>query len=131
MQSDNRPLSPHLQIYKPQWTWVPSIMFRFSGGAITVGSLLLIYWLIALASGPEAYATAQSVFGSIIGRIILFGFTWALMYHLLGGIRHLVWDAGKGFVVPTAEFWAKVVVFGSIVLTVLVWIAAYALRGAA
>lgn len=127
MQSDNRPLSPHLQIYKPQWTWIPSILFRISGGALAVGSLLLVYWLIALASGPDAFATAQAILGSVIGQIILFGFTLALMYHLLGGIRHLLWDAGLGFQVPTAERWAKLIVAGSIVLTILIWIIAYAI----
>lgn len=127
MQSDNRPLSPHLQIYKPQWTWIPSILYRASGIALSVGSLLLVYWLIALASGPDAFATAQAVFGSILGQILLFGFTLALMYHLLGGIRHLLWDAGLGFEIKTAELGAKLVVVGSIVLTVLVWIIAYAI----
>ena len=127
MQSDNRPLSPHLQIYKPQWTWIPSILYRLSGGALAVGSLLLVYWLIALASGPDAFATAQAILGSIIGQIALFGFTLALMYHLLGGIRHLLWDAGIGFAVPTAERWAKLIVAGSIILTILIWIIAYAI----
>lgn len=127
MQSDNRPLSPHLQIYKPQWTWVPSILHRITGGAVTVGSLLLVYWLVALASGPEAFSRAQAIFGSIIGQIILFGFTWALMFHMLSGIRHLIWDAGIGFAMPTVERGAKLVVLGSIVLTVLVWILAYAI----
>jgi succinate dehydrogenase / fumarate reductase cytochrome b subunit len=127
MQSDNRPLSPHLQIYKPQWTWIPSILYRASGGALAVGSLLLVYWLIALASGPDAFATAQAVLGSVIGQIVLFGFTLALMYHLLGGIRHLVWDAGLGFEIETAERWAKLIVAGSIILTILVWIIAYAI----
>jgi len=131
MQSENRPISPHLQIYRPQWTWIPSILFRISGGALTVGSLLLVYWLIALASGPDAFATAQAVLGSIIGQIVLFGFTLALMYHLLGGIRHLVWDAGLGFKVPTAERWAKLIVAGTIVFSILIWIIAYATKGAA
>ena len=131
MQSENRPLSPHLQIYKPQWTWVPSILYRISGGVLAVGSLLLVYWLIALASGPDAFATAQGLLGSLIGRIILFGLTLALCYHLLGGIRHLFWDAGLGFHVPTAERWAKLTVAGAIVLAVLIWIVAYAVKGAA
>jgi succinate dehydrogenase / fumarate reductase cytochrome b subunit len=127
MQTDNRPLSPHLQIYKAQWTWVPSILHRITGGAVTVGSLLLVYWLIALASGPEAFARAQAIFGSIIGQIILFGFTWALMFHTISGIRHLFWDAGVGFHVPTVERGAKLGLLGSIVLTALVWIVAYAI----
>jgi succinate dehydrogenase / fumarate reductase cytochrome b subunit len=127
MQTDNRPTSPHLQIYKPQWTWVPSILHRITGGAITVGSLLLVYWLIALASGPESFDRAQAIFGSIIGQIILFGFTWALLYHTFAGIRHLLWDAGVGLEIPRAERGAKLVVFGSIVLTIVVWVIAYAI----
>lgn len=127
MQTDNRPLSPHIQIFKQGWTGTPSIMHRITGIALTVGSLLLVYWLIALASGPEAFADAQAVFGSIIGQIILFGFTWALVYHTLAGIRHLIWDAGYGFEVPKAQKIAKAAVYGSIVLTILLWIVAYAI----
>lgn len=126
MQTDNRPLSPHIQIYKQGWTGTPSILHRITGAALTVGSLLLVYWLIALASGPEAFATAQGLFGSILGRLILFGFTWALVYHTLAGIRHLVWDAGYGFDVAKAKTMAKTAVYGSIVLTILIWIVAYA-----
>jgi succinate dehydrogenase, cytochrome b556 subunit len=126
MYTDKRPLSPHLQIYKPQWTWVPSILTRITGGAITVGSLLVVYWLVALACGPEAYATAQAFFGNVLVKIVLFGFTWALMFHTLGGIRHLVWDFGIGVDIRSAERTAKLTVVASVVLTVLVWIAAYA-----
>jgi succinate dehydrogenase / fumarate reductase cytochrome b subunit len=127
MQTDNRPLSPHVQIYKQGWTGTPSILHRITGVALTGGSLLLVYWLIALASGPDAFETAQDIFGSIIGLLILFGFTWALIYHTLAGIRHLFWDVGYGFEVPKAKRMAQLVVFGSIALTILVWIVAYAL----
>jgi len=126
MHTDNRPLSPHLQIYKLGWTGIPSIMNRITGAAITVGSLLVVYWLIALASGPEAYATAQGFFGNILVKIALFGFTWALIYHTLAGIRHLFWDFGVGIHVPSVVKLAKVTIVGSVILTVLVWILAYA-----
>lgn len=126
MQTDNRPLSPHIQVYKQGWTGTPSILHRITGAALSVGSLLLVYWLIALASGPEAFATAQDLFGSILGQLILFGFSWALVYHTLAGIRHLVWDFGYGFDVAQAKTMAKMAVFGSIVLTILIWIVAYA-----
>lgn len=127
MQTDNRPLSPHVQVFQQGWTGTPSITHRITGVGLTFGSLLLVYWLIALASGPDAFETAQDIFGSIIGQIILFGFTWALIYHTLYGIRHLFWDVGMGFDVPKAKRTAQLVVFGSIALTILVWIVAYAL----
>ena len=125
MQTDNRPLSPHLQVFKQGWTGTPSILHRITGVSLTVGSLLLIYWLIALASGPEAFDRAQSLFGSIFGQLILFGFTWALMYKTLAGIRHLFMDTGMGLEIPKAKLTAQIAVFGSIVLTILLWIVAY------
>jgi succinate dehydrogenase / fumarate reductase, cytochrome b subunit len=90
--AQNRPLSPHLQIYKPIPTMMASIIHRITGGALYFGTLLVAWWLIAIASGEPYYATAQAVFGSIIGRIVLFGYTWALIHHMLGGLRHLMWD---------------------------------------
>lgn len=125
MQTDNRPLSPHVQIYKQGWTGGPSILHRITGVALSVGSLLLIYWLIALAGGPESYARANGLFGSALGKLILFGFTWALMYKSLAGIRHLYMDTGAGFEVPKAKATAQMAVFGSIVLTILIWIVAF------
>lgn len=121
MQSDNRPLSPHLQIYKPQWTWVPSILHRMTGVAITFGAVLLVVWLVAAAMGPAAYERVQAVVGSWLGTVVLVGFSWALVYHTFAGIRHILWDFGVGFDVPTAERGAKIVVFGSIVVTALIW----------
>ena len=97
MSAVNRPLSPHLGIYRKQLTSVLSITHRATGVALAAGLLLLVYWLSALAAGPEAYAGAQSLVGSFLGRAVLFAFTLALFYHLCNGIRHLFWDVGLGF----------------------------------
>lgn len=118
----DRPLSPHLQIYRPQLTSVLSISHRMTGIALAVGTLLLVYWLAAAAAGPDAYAMAQSVVGSAIGIILLFGWTYALFYHLCNGIRHLFWDAGYGFDLPTVYRSGWAVVGCSVGLTLLVWL---------
>ena len=126
MPASNRPLSPHLQVYKPQLTSVLSITHRATGVALAVGLIGLVYWLMSLAAGPDAYAEAQQVLGSWFGTLVLFGFTFALFYHLCNGIRHLFWDVGLGFELETvyASGWAVVGVAGG--LTVLAWIAALA-----
>lgn len=130
MPTDNRPLSPHLQIYRLPFIVVLSITHRAAGVANAVGSLLVVYWLVALASGPEAFATAQAVLGSIPGLIILFGFSLGLFYHFGNGIRHLFWDTGRGFELQTAHRSGQAVVAGAVVLTLLVWIVAFATGGA-
>ncbi|MGD1877334.1 MAG: succinate dehydrogenase, cytochrome b556 subunit [Kiloniellaceae bacterium] len=130
MISSNRPLSPHLQVYRPQITSALSILHRITGVALAVGTLLLTYWLIAAATGPEAFATAQGLIGSIIGRLLLFGWSFALFYHLCNGIRHLVWDAGYGFEIETAQRSGLVAVGVAAVLTLLCWIAGYMMMGA-
>lgn len=122
--SSNRPLSPHLQVYKPQLTSVLSIFHRGTGVVIAIGSILVAYWLSAVASGPDAYATASAILGSFLGKLILFGWTWALFYHLCNGIRHLLWDSGFGFDLPTTYLTGKVVLGTSVVLTVLLWLVA-------
>ena len=91
-----RPLSPHLRIYRLTLTMLMSIVHRITGAALYVGTLLLAWWLLAAASGPNAYATFQAVTSSFIGRVVLLGYTWALVHHMLGGIRHLIWDSGHG-----------------------------------
>ena len=121
-----RPISPHLQVYRPQISSVLSILHRITGVALGLGTLLLAWWLIAAASGPDAYATVQAVYGSFFGRLVLFGFSWALCYHFCNGIRHLVWDAGRGFELPVMELTGWVVVIASVLLTFLIWIVAYA-----
>jgi len=128
MANVQRPTSPHLQIYKWQISSVLSILHRATGAALGAGSLLLAWWLIATASGPGAFAIVQGFIASILGRLILLGFSWALFYHLCNGIRHLAWDAGYGFDLPTADRTGWTVVVSSIVLTLLAWIAGYALR---
>src|SRR5580704_16534899 len=106
----NRPLSPHLRIYKPQLTSVLSILHRITGVALSVGTILLVYWLVAAASGPAAFATAAGLMRSWLGRLLLFGWTFALFFHLANGIRHLFWDAGIGFELKTvyASGWTVV-----------------------
>ena len=121
-----RPLSPHLQIYRPIITMMMSIMHRITGGALYVGTLFLAWWLIALAIGPEYFETVSEIYGSFLGQLVLFGFTWALMHHMLGGIRHFIWDTGRGFDGPSREKLAWATLIGGGVLTVLLWIIGYA-----
>lgn len=131
MSSQDRPLSPHLQVYRPQITSVLSILHRATGIALAVGTLLLIWWLVAAAAGPESFATAQGFIGSLVGRILLLGWSWSLFYHLCNGIRHLAWDAGWGFELPTVYATGWIVVIASFVLTLLAWIIGYAMLGGA
>jgi succinate dehydrogenase / fumarate reductase cytochrome b subunit len=123
MDTGGRPLSPHLQVYKPQITSVLSIMHRITGVALALGSLLLVWWLIAVASGAEAFDTVQGFIGSWIGLILLFGWSFALFYHLCNGIRHLFWDAGKGFDLPTVarSGWAVIVAASALTLVAWAW----------
>ena len=130
MATQDRPLSPHLQVYRPQITSMLSILHRITGVGLGVGTLLIAWWLIAAATGPAAFETAQAFIGSLFGRLILFGFTWALFYHLCNGIRHLIWDAGYGYDLDSVTKTGWLVVVASVVLTVLAWIAGYAMRGA-
>jgi succinate dehydrogenase / fumarate reductase cytochrome b subunit len=125
-----RPLSPHLTIYRPPVTMTTSIIHRITGGALYVGTLLVAWWLIAAATSERQFDIVNAVFGSWIGRLVLLGYTWALMQHLLGGIRHLIWDTGAGLEKHDASKIAWATVIGSIVLTVLVWIAGLYARGA-
>jgi succinate dehydrogenase / fumarate reductase cytochrome b subunit len=126
MTTDHRPLSPHLQIYRPQITSILSILHRITGVLLALGTLLLVYWLLAAASGPSAFATAQGLIGSWLGRLVLLGWTFALFYHLCNGIRHLCWDAGLGFDLKTVSRTGWAVVAGSAILTLMAWIAGYA-----
>lgn len=122
MSADRRPLSPHLQIYRPQLTSVLSILHRLTGIALAVGTLLLVYWLASAAAGPDAYHRAQSFMGSWLGVLLLFGWSVALFYHLCNGIRHLFWDAGYGFELSQAYTSGWAVVIGTGTLTVLAWV---------
>lgn len=124
-----RPLSPHLQIYRPMLTMMMSIAHRISGASLAVGFALLTWWLVAISMGPEAYACVADFFGSLIGRALLLLFTWALIHHMLGGIRHLIWDTGAGFSRTSIEVLAWLTITGSIVLTILVWVVGYGIMG--
>ncbi|NRA87223.1 MAG: succinate dehydrogenase, cytochrome b556 subunit [Rhizobiales bacterium] len=116
-----RPLSPHIFIYKPIWTMMLSIIHRATGAALYVGTALLVYWLIALATSAEAFESASWFMGSPFGLFIMFGYTWAMFHHMGGGIKHLAWDIGKGFELDTVEIVAKIATIVPLVLTVLVW----------
>ncbi|MEK9900501.1 MAG: succinate dehydrogenase, cytochrome b556 subunit [Rhodospirillaceae bacterium] len=129
MATDNRPLSPHLQVYRPQLTSVLSILHRITGVGLAVGTLLLVWWLVAAATGPTAFDTVQSFIGSIVGRLLLLAWSFALYYHLCNGIRHLVWDAGKGFELGTAYASGWLVVIAAAGLTAISWVGGYASLG--
>ena len=117
----SRPLSPHLQVYRWPVTMAMSIAHRVTGGALFFGTLLLVYLLIAAASGEHAYETASRIFGSILGRLVLFGYSFMLFHHMLGGVRHFVWDMGKGMEPGTRDMIAWATLGGSLALTVIVW----------
>ncbi len=124
-----RPLSPHLQIYRPMLTMAMSIVHRITGATLYFGTGLLAWWLLAAAAGPNAYAVFQSAASSVIGRIVLFGYTWALIHHMLGGVRYLIWDAGAGFGPAEREWLVRANLVGSIALTVVLWIVGGLLLG--
>jgi len=117
-----RPLSPHLQIYKPMLTMMMSIVHRITGVALYFGTIIVAWWLLAAASGVNGYGRFEWFSGSIIGRLILFGYTWALIHHALGGIRHLIWDTGRGLGPNEREWLAAANLIGSIAITVVLWI---------
>lgn len=124
----DRPLSPFMT-YRWTLTMAMSIAHRITGIALYVGTLLMAWWLIATASGPGAYAYIQAFTSSWIGRVVVFGYTWALLHHMLGGIRHFIWDLGYGFGPSEREWLTRAALFGSITLTIVVWIIAYAVGG--
>ncbi len=130
MSNQNRPLSPHFQIYRPQLTSMLSILHRIAGVGLSVGTLLLVYWLVAIAAGAEAYRTAELLIGSFVGRLLLFGWTLALFYHLFNGIRHLFWDIGTGLELPEVYRSGGAVVIATLGFTLLSWILGYAAMGA-
>ncbi|OQY56639.1 MAG: succinate dehydrogenase, cytochrome b556 subunit [Candidatus Parabeggiatoa sp. nov. 2] len=129
IMTHKRPLSPHLQIYQPQLTSMMSILHRATGVFLSVGILVLAYWLIAAADGTETYQQAQSLLGSWLGLLLLFGWSFSLFYHLCNGIRHLFWDAGLGMDIKTAYATGKVVWVATIILTALAWVLAFSLKG--
>lgn len=130
MTNTNRPLSPHLQVYKFQLTSVLSIFHRFTGVALSAGIPFLLVWIWSLTGGPEDFSQVRAFFASAFGRIVVFVLSVSLFYHLCNGIRHLFWDIGKGLELPAVyrSGWAVLIATG--VLTLAAWIAAYAMRGA-
>ena len=125
-----RPLSPHLQVYRLIPTMLMSIVHRITGGALYFGTLLVAAWLVAAATSEVWFDRVSWLYGSWIGRLVLFGYTWALIHHLIGGLRHLVWDTGAGLEKHTTTRIAKVTPFVSVGLTLLVWVVGYLARGA-
>ncbi len=125
MKPKNRPLSPHLSIYKPIPTMVMSILHRITGGALYFGTLLVAWWLMAAAGGEDYFNMVNGFFGSIFGRLILFFYTWALMHHMLGGLRHFMWDLGYGLEKNHATRMAKLSLVASILLTLVLWAIGY------
>ena len=115
----NRPLSPHLSIYRPQLTSVTSILTRITGNALLVGALLVVWWLLAAATSPEYFAVANWVMTSLLGKLVMLGSIWALWYHTLAGVRHLIWDNAMGLDLTVAYLLGWAVVIGSFVLTAL------------
>ena len=124
-----RPLSPHLSVYRPMLTMIMSIAHRITGIALYAGTLLLASWLIAVSSDAGAFASVSSLMNSWIGRLVLFGFTWALFHHMLGGLRHFIWDMGRGLDHPEREYLAAATLIGGLALTLLVWLVFFMTHG--
>jgi succinate dehydrogenase / fumarate reductase cytochrome b subunit len=122
-----RPISPHLTIYRLTWTMAMSIVHRITGSALYFGTLLLAWWLVAAATGAKYFDTANAFFGSWFGQLILLGYTWALVHHMLGGIRHFIWDTGRGYG-PERQGLARMTLIGSVSITILLWALALVLR---
>lgn len=124
-----RPLSPHLQVYSPLINMVMSILHRMTGAALYFGTLLLAWWLMAAATGPAYFDFVSGFFASIFGRLILFGYTWALIHHMIGGLRHFIWDTGRGFDLATVRLmsWGSAAL--SAALTLLLWVVGYMAMG--
>lgn len=124
-----RPVSPHLSIYRLTPTMVMSIAHRITGCALYFGTLLLAWWLIAASSSTRQFELANGFFASWPGQVVLFGYSWALLHHMLGGIRHFIWDTGNGFGPHERQFLAIATLVGSVALTLFVWMLGYMLKG--
>jgi len=124
-KAPERPLSPHLQIYRWPLPMAMSILHRMTGAGLYVGTLLMAWWLIAASLGPNAYGKFGAFINSFFGRLILFGYTFALIHHMLGGIRHLIWDTGYGFDPSEREWLSLATAVGSVGLTILIWVVGY------
>ena len=124
-----RPLSPHLSVYRLLINTVMSIVHRITGAALYFGTLLLAAWLVAVAMGERQYAMVNNLFGHPLGKLILFGYSWALFHHMLGGLRHFLWDTGRGFAIWQVNLMSWLTIIGSITLTLVTWAIALSLRG--
>ena len=131
IKAPERPLSPHIRVYRWPMPMIMSIAHRVTGVGLYFGTLLIVWWLIAAGSGPNAYAKMGAFIGSAFGRLILFGYTWALIHHMLGGIRHLIWDMGRGFEPAERELLTLASLIGSITLTIVIWAVGYLVVGGA
>lgn len=131
MATQERPLSPHLQVYRPQLTSVMSILHRATGVVLALGALVFAGWLVAAAAGAEAFAAYGALLASVPGKVALFGFSACLVYHLLNGIRHLAWDAGHGYEIPKAYASGYAVAVMAVLLTAVLWYFGLAAGGAA
>lgn len=114
----NRPLSPHLTIYRPQLTSITSIFVRLTGNALLFAMLMIVWWFVAAAAGPDAFATADGFVRSWFGDLVLFLSTWAIWYHMFGGIRHLIWDQGYMLDVRKSETAGLIMIIGSVLMTI-------------
>lgn len=128
--NNERPLSPHLSIYRPLINMMMSIIHRMTGAALYFGTLLLAAWLLAIAQGPKDFDYVNGLFASPLGKLVLFGYTWALMHHMLGGLRHFIWDTGRGFDLRTVNILSWLGIIGSITLTAFVWFVGLRMQGA-
>jgi len=117
----NNPLSPHLSIYKFKLSLLMSIAHRITGGALYFSMLIFLFFLVSLSSGASSYELFSSIIGTWIGKLVILGITWAVFHHMLGGLRHFLWDMVKGFEVKTVDKLATITLLGGIVLTIIYW----------
>ena len=127
MNTEDKPLSPHIQIYRPQITSILSITHRLTGIGLAVGAVALTWWINTAAYGPDVFTSAQTFAASWFGRILLLGWTLALFYHLFNGIRHLFWDAGIGMEISQVNRSGWLVIVMTILMTLVSWAAGYGL----
>jgi succinate dehydrogenase / fumarate reductase, cytochrome b subunit len=128
-ESASRPLSPHLSVYRPHINMVMSILHRITGAALYFGTLLLAAWLIAAAGGEGHFALVNAFFAHPFGKLVLFAYSWALLHHMLGGLRHLLWDTGRGFSIGQVNALSWLTIIGSVLLTLALWAVGLTLRG--
>jgi succinate dehydrogenase / fumarate reductase, cytochrome b subunit len=127
-KSKARPLSPHLQIYRPMLSMMMSIMHRITGLTLALGMIGLVWWFTAASISDDYFNSVSGFLNNWFGKLILFGFTWVVMHHMLGGLRYLTWDTGRGFQLKTVEWMVRANLIGSVLLTILIWAIAYGVR---